>query len=177
MGHPRCNEHKCQNDLVSVWDRFCAKHADKNNICAMPDCLEPARPRFRTCSNPQHSEYEEARRLKGQSYLRLKRRINTTSPAAAIRAFTSDGQEIDVLDDPDFVAEVDTILMPKPSQQNPPEKSVYVKSKLTRRWTFCEQLLVHTCGIIIGRACFFEAESVSNVLVSANTFASLPYTY
>ena len=177
MGHPRCNEHKCQNDLVSVWDRFCAKHADKNNICAMPDCLEPARPRFRTCSNPQHSEYEEARRLKGQSYLRLKRRINTTSPAAAIRAFTSDGQEIDVLDDPDFVAEVDTILMPKPSQQNPPEKSVYAKSKLTRRWTFCEQLLVRTCGIIIGRACFFEAESVSNVLVSANTFARLPYTY
>ncbi|KAI0740894.1 hypothetical protein C8Q76DRAFT_607919 [Earliella scabrosa] len=37
------------------------------------------------------------------------------------------------------------------------------KSAITRRFTHNEQLIVRCCGIIIARATFFEAESMSNV--------------
>ena len=40
------------------------------------------------------------------------------------------------------------------------------KSTLTRRFTHNEQLIVRCCGIILARATFFEAESVSNAFVS-----------
>ncbi|KAI0744593.1 hypothetical protein C8Q76DRAFT_605770, partial [Earliella scabrosa] len=43
-----------------------------------------------------------------------------------------------------------------------PNRRKKQKSAITRRFTHNEQLIVHCCGIILARATFFEAESVSN---------------
>lgn len=40
------------------------------------------------------------------------------------------------------------------------------KSSMTCKFTHNEQLLVRCCGIVIARATFYEAESLSNVVVS-----------
>lgn len=40
-----------------------------------------------------------------------------------------------------------------------------MKSAICRRWTHNEQV-IYRCGVIVSRATFFDAESISNCLVS-----------
>lgn len=41
-----------------------------------------------------------------------------------------------------------------------------LKGAFGRKWTHNEQLMVRPCGVVIGRATFYNAESVSAVKVS-----------
>ena len=97
--------------------------------------------------------------------MRLRKRIKTTSAGSAIRVFSSDSAELQALDDLELFTEIENLVPPKPSKKNPPEKSPAARSMLTRRWTFCEQLIVRPCGIIVARAVFYDAEAASNVMV------------
>ena len=71
-----------------------------------------------------------------------------------------------------------TTSLPLVNSSTPPENDPSIapsakggrptlKSVLTRRWTHNEQLMVRPCGIVIARATFYEAESVSNAVVSS----------
>lgn len=132
MGHTRCNVTSCLEELDSVRDRFCPLHRDKELICSMPDCNEPARPKFRTCTKPEHTAYELKRHEQGMAYMRLRKCIKTTSAGSAIRVFSSDGAELQALDDPELFTEIENLVPPKPSKKNPPEKSPAARSMLTR---------------------------------------------
>ncbi|TFK82744.1 hypothetical protein K466DRAFT_499739, partial [Polyporus arcularius HHB13444] len=44
------------------------------------------------------------------------------------------------------------------------------KSAISRRWTHNEQLMVRTCGVVLSRATFYEAESPSNARFVLSTF-------
>ena len=132
MGHTRCNVTSCLEELDSVRDRFCPLHRDKELICSMPDCNEPARPKFRTCTKPEHTAYELKRHEQGMAYMCLRKRIKTTSAGSAIRVFSSDGAELQALDDPELFTEIENLVPPNPSKKNPPEKSPAARSMLTR---------------------------------------------
>lgn len=168
VGHPRCNVDRCLARLVSPRDRFCAKHSDLDNQCAIADCTLPARLGSRTCSTPSHKEYESQRRERGQAFHRLEKRIQTFSAEGA-RHTTSTSGNIDIIDHPD-VASALQALEDSGSQPACDGKSSgphKMRSSLTRRWTHNEQLVFRCCGVIMSRATFFHAESPSNALVSS----------
>lgn len=47
-----------------------------------------------------------------------------------------------------------------------PVKKATLKGVFSRKWTHNEQLMVRPCGVVIGRATFYNAESMSGVKVS-----------
>ncbi|KAI0713063.1 hypothetical protein C8T65DRAFT_574185, partial [Cerioporus squamosus] len=133
VGHPRCNVSGCTNRLLSPRDRFCSAHAGKNSICAVEGCELDTVPGRRTCSTPAHREFEDQKREEGQAIFRLKKRLQNRSVTSAMRGSGDSGSG-----------------QPK------------MKGALGRRYTHNEQLMVRCCGVILSRATFFEAESMSN---------------
>ena len=166
LGHPRCNYTHCLTRLESPRDRFCPEHQSLTDQCAIHGCSNAARPRFRTCHLPEHSEYEAERRARGTALYRLRKRAEAQSLGSVIRSLPSDSAPLDdLLDDPELMADIETLIQPKPSKATEAKQKRTMKAALTRRWTFNEQLMVRPCGIIISRATFYEAESPSNALV------------
>lgn len=199
LGHPRCNVEYCTTPLGSTRHRFCPDHMDREHLCAVRGCTRPPCDNMRTCNTPEHREIEISRRQRGQAYFRLKARLEhrRTAQSSRDRAvlpsqeiphdletqgdidyidFTEDGAETadeeadNVLtSQPPIAAGVE--VRASPTKVIPPvPKPSKLKSSLTRRWTHNEQLMVRPCGMIVSRATFFEAESLSNSLVS--TFAA-----
>lgn len=76
MGHPCCSdrlEGHCQIDLSHGRDRFCWKHSQQAQECAVVGCTNDAVPRFVTCADPIHRQWETSRRNRGAAYTMLKR--------------------------------------------------------------------------------------------------------
>ncbi|KAI0708330.1 hypothetical protein C8Q76DRAFT_627155 [Earliella scabrosa] len=140
VGHPRCNVDQCTNRLRSPRDRFCPAHDSRRTLCAIHQCELPVTDGRRTCSTTVHREFEEQRRQEGQAIFRLKRRRAATSK------------------------------QPKRKGKKAPQKPERLKMKnaLGRRYTHCQQLMFRPCGVILARATFYEAESVSNALAFIN---------
>ena len=165
VGHPRCNVEHCTEPLATMQQRFCPSHSKYENLCAIKGCQQPPEKGFRTCPEKTHRDYEQELRQRGQALFRLKARLQARSTAAALRTQPSEDAGADSLDHPDAAVEFEDLLpsnaRPKPATKT---KST-MKASLTRRWTHNEQLIVRCCGVIIARATFYEAESVSNALV------------
>lgn len=140
---------------------------------------------MRTCNTSSHRAFEQERRERGQAIFRLRRRhernLERSYGSSEVDSRTSSGNGVQdsvtsVLDDPDVAAVLENDLQGRGSSWKPPTNpkkaqaktldSLSKKAAINRRWTHNEQLLVRTCGVVISRATFYEAESPSNVVVS-----------
>ncbi|KAI0730482.1 hypothetical protein C8Q76DRAFT_669048 [Earliella scabrosa] len=142
VGHARCNVDHCVERLRSPRDRFCPLHDTMNHVCAMTGCELPVTDGMRTCRTPAHRAFETEKRERGKAIFRLKRRLQGHNSSHA-----------DHLPPGSIEA----------SHSRKPNSRKKQKSAITRRFTHNEQLIVRCCGIIVARATFFEAESMSNV--------------
>ncbi|KAI0707148.1 hypothetical protein C8Q76DRAFT_817301 [Earliella scabrosa] len=139
IGHPRCNVDHCRNDLGSPRHRFCHAHRQLEGMCAIKQCPHAVSDNMRTCNTPAHRAHELEKRERGRAIHRLKKRLAGHSTAEESQAATAD-ECVDKTASRAF------------------------KTALTRRYTHNEQLIVRCCGVIVSRATFYEAESVSNCL-------------
>lgn len=144
MGHPCCNEHDCKEPLRKVFDEFCPSHQFLGSLCCIETCSSPREPGFRTCKTISHRA-EEKRRSDCATARATRRRVRGVGGLSYMKdaedTFNAAGRGKGV-------------------------KKGNVKGVFARRWTHNEQLMVRPCGIIIGRATFYAAESNSGVSVS-----------
>ncbi|RDX47787.1 hypothetical protein OH76DRAFT_1353662 [Lentinus brumalis] len=146
IGHPRCNVDRCVARLASPRDRFCEEHSDQERQCAIRGCNNATTDGMRTCSIAAHRSFENERRERGKALFRLRRRHERTMEAGQRNAEA----------------------VSKKPRQNPRKaraetlNNLTKKAAISRRWTHNEQLMVRTCGVVISRATFYEAESMSN---------------
>lgn len=181
VGHPRCNVDQCTNRLRSPRDRFCAAHDSERHVCAIHGCRTSPTDGRRTCNTPEHRHVEEERRQQGQAIFRLQRRLDNRNAASLVRGLSASAREADPACTDDHAMELSEIFdePPVPSRAKPraskkkssskkdpnaPAK-LKLKNALGRRYTHCQQLMFRPCGVILARATFFEAESVSNARV------------
>lgn len=143
MGHPCCNEHECKQPLRKVFDEFCPSHQFLGSLCCIDSCSLPREPGFRTCATSKH-RLEEKRRMSLATSGSYRRRPGAVSSR---RTYQKDSDNTE-------------------SSGSARRSSKGVRGVFSRRWTHNEQLMVRPCGIIIGRATFYAAESVSGVHVS-----------
>ncbi len=175
IGHPRCNVDRCVARLASPRGRFCEEHSDQERQCAIRGCNNATTDGMRTCSIAAHRSFENERRERGKALFRLRRRHERTMEAGQRNAEAVVDSEVTALDDPEVVAvveeEVASRTKSKKPRQNPRKaraetlNNLTKKAAISRRWTHNEQLMVRTCGVVISRATFYEAESMSNCVV------------
>ena len=152
IGRPCCKVHDCQEPLPSQRARFCVQHSSKNDDCVVVGCTGKVTPGFQTCLNPSHRSLEDPSNRSALFVLRRRlERLRTAS-------LEGDGQEVtDELVDIDADGEC-------PSK--PDEGNTKPRARFGRRRTHNEQLVVATCGVILGRATMFGSEGIDGVRVS-----------
>lgn len=140
VGHPCCSERDCKTPLDKVTDEYCPDHRYLGSLCCVTSCTNPKRAGFRTCDVDSHRK-EEARR--GENKGRRKKARKRGTQEGESFAISGEGVEDDTR----------------------PSRPASVKGVFSRRWTHNEQLMVRPCGIVVGRATFFSAESMTGVKV------------
>lgn len=146
MGHPCCSERDCKVPLDKVTDKYCPIHRNLGSVCCVTGCQNPKGSGFLTCKLGSHRK-EERRRTENKG-----RRRRTSG--RGVQAEEDIGEGDDAEEERNGVR----------ARHNNGARSV-VKGIFSRRWTHNEQLMVRPCGIIIGRATFFSAESMTGVKV------------
>ncbi|KAH7877019.1 uncharacterized protein C8R40DRAFT_1168942 [Lentinula edodes] len=138
IGHPCCKVHNCTQPLPNNRHQW-------------------SRSGHRTCSEPDHSKYEDYRNLKGKGFFLLRQRLQRAGihqPSTSLSSFSP-------LESLEFELDVDSDeqdLMHKSDKGNWPSKAFFA-----RRRTHNAQLVVCACGIISARATMFGAEAISGV--------------
>lgn len=162
VGHPCCNVHNCEEPLRSNRDRFCLAHADRRDHCritAPVPCTNKAEVGFRTCTLPDHRQLDLDNSQQHKSYHKLRK--------LAARARTQDTSEIASNTQDDMFDPLDIDQCgDKPSDGN-----LKIRARWARRQTHNEQLLIYPCGVILARETMYGSESVSNVMVSAQSLS------
>jgi hypothetical protein len=130
MGHPCCSFVNCKTPLIRTTDHFCPIHNELNLECCVVGCSLPRTPRHSTCIDPQHRLFE-------QNFV-----DSRASGHRTVRASRS-AKTFDVGDNGNGLS-----------------TSRELRARFTRSWTHNEQLMVRPCGIIIGRATFYNSESL-----------------
>ncbi|KAJ4474712.1 hypothetical protein C8J55DRAFT_390910, partial [Lentinula edodes] len=157
IGHPCCKVHNCTQPLPNNRHQWCQTHMDRQHMCVFAECDRPARSGHRTCSEPDHSKYEDYRNLKGKGFFLLRQRLQRAGihqPSTLLSSFLP-------LESLEFELDVDSDeqdLMHKSDKGNWPSKALFA-----RRRTHNEQLVVCACGIISARATMSGAEAISGV--------------
>ena len=189
VGRPCCAVPHCKNPLGSNHHRFCSLNPDHQRletVCAVDGCNQPiasglsrAGKFHKACSDPIHLRMEAAWQVhggKGQVQRAKVAKLNETLVANDTTSEELPVQEVEEwfehnsatgqvkliqasgistgISDP-----VDTVDC---SDKKEPPK---LKAIFCRQRTNNEQLFVHPCGIICGRATMYHHEAVSNVLV------------
>jgi CxC6 like cysteine cluster associated with KDZ transposases len=97
LGHPCCGVHDCTLPLVSNRDRYCAKHQNLHNKCAVVACHEEAEPLFRTCRIAQHRSCEDRYLEHSKAMFQLKNHLARQSKGSKKlpEEVDSDGQSDD----------------------------------------------------------------------------------
>ena len=152
IGRPCCNEHDCQEPLPSQRARYCAKHTSKSTICVVIGCNEQATPGHQTCTITPHRDLEDP--TNRSSWFVLRRRLDrlrTTSLEDNGEDLTEELIEVD--EDGEC-----------PSKSE--EGNTKPRARFGRRRTHNEQLVVATCGVILGRATMYGSEGIHGTLVS-----------
>ncbi|KAJ3990923.1 hypothetical protein F5050DRAFT_1582260, partial [Lentinula boryana] len=153
VGHYCCKVHNCTIPLANNRHHFCPMHMDRQHFCVFTDCDLPARAGHRTCSIPEHSEYEDYRNSKSKAFFLLRQRLQRAGVQQPRSSLLLDGiSEDDSLDDDSGD------LAHKSDKGNRLSKVMFA-----RRTTHNEQLVVCTCGVIVARATMYGAESISGV--------------
>jgi hypothetical protein len=191
IGRPCCAVFACREPLQNNRHRYCKTHFSRHDICAVILCEEPITGSdSKTCSDPEHKEFERKNKEKGASNFILKERFRYTQASQPVDTLAT--QQIDHVDDVEettiewFEVDDNTNTVRLKSRANPgtvgteanttlpppdpcPSKSAagnrIAKAQFSRKRTHNEQTLVRPCGIIYARATMFGAEAVSNFLV------------
>ncbi|RPD55286.1 hypothetical protein L226DRAFT_468844 [Lentinus tigrinus ALCF2SS1-7] len=166
IGRPCCGVHDCQKPLPSQRARFCTSHADLNNECAVIGCKARVTPGHQTCEEPSHRTIEDP--ANRSSLFVLRRRLER------LKAFTVE-QADDGMGATDELVEVDEDGE-CPSKSD--EGNVKPRARIGRRRTHNEQIVVATCGVVLGRATMFGSEGIDGTRLFLRalypTQASLP---
>ncbi|KAA1475663.1 hypothetical protein DENSPDRAFT_826307 [Dentipellis sp. KUC8613] len=160
IGRPCCKVHNCQEELPSQRAHFCKNHAGLNNECVVVGCHAAAPPGYKTCPDPSHRTLEDTN---GRSALFiLRRRLER------LRMSASAGDEEGI---EDGLQEVGADGIPRDVDENdqctekPDGGNTQPKARFGRRRTHNEQLVVATCGVILGRATMFGSEGLDGTRV------------
>ncbi|KAI0739265.1 hypothetical protein C8Q80DRAFT_1112653, partial [Daedaleopsis nitida] len=151
IGRPCCNVHDCKNPLPSQRARFCQEHASKANICVVIGCDAHVSPGYQTCPEPSHRTLEDP--TNRSSLFVLRRRLERLRTHTAVNDDLEEGDEgvteemIEVDEDGECPSKPDT-------------GNARVRARFGRRRTHNEQLVVATCGVILGRATMFGSEGI-----------------
>lgn len=158
IGRPCCGVHDCQRPLPSQRARFCATHADQSNICAVIGCNSSVTPGFQTCTEPSHRTIEDPSNR--SSLFVLRRRLERLK-ASSVEVSDDGSDATEELMDVDEDGEC-------PSKSD--EGNVKPRARFGRRRTHNEQLVVATCGVILGRATMFGSEGIDGTRVRVVLF-------
>ncbi|KAF8165809.1 hypothetical protein B0H34DRAFT_649042 [Crassisporium funariophilum] len=199
LGRFCCGVFACPEPLQNNRHRYCKTHFDQHQVCAIISCngVVTGESDSKTCSNPEHKEFERKNKEKGASNFILKERFRHTQASQPVDTLAP--QEMDQVEDIEATTmewfEVDPVTkkVQLRSQANPgtvgteddasppvpcPSKSAagnrVEKAQFSRRRTHNEQTLVRPCGIIFARATMFGAEAVSNFLIMTQNAFSVP---
>ncbi|KAJ3723383.1 hypothetical protein C8R42DRAFT_695872 [Lentinula raphanica] len=153
VGHWCCKVHNCSIPLENNRHQFCPLHMDQQRICVFTDCDLPARNGYRTCADPDHSNYEDYRNSQAKAFFVLRQRLQRAGVQQPQSSFSSVSKE----DSGDLIDDADDPVH-KSEKGNRPSRALF-----SRRRTHNEQLVVCTCGIIAARATMYGAESISGV--------------
>lgn len=160
IGHPCCASHNCKSPLESNRNRFCHGCEYKEKICSVKGCEDQVEAGHQTCTIKSHRAAEGRYFDRGQAMFQLRARLerarvsNPTNSFGAEGSNDMDGGEEDVSDD-------DVHKNPKSDEGN--KKT---KAQFGRKRTHNEQVLLYTCGYVIGRATSYGSESLYSVKVS-----------
>ncbi|EDR16176.1 uncharacterized protein LACBIDRAFT_301995 [Laccaria bicolor S238N-H82] len=200
IGRPCCAVFACREPLQNNRHRYCKTHFSQHDVCAVMLCEEPiSGADSKTCSDPEHKEFERKNKEKGASNFILKERFRHTQASQPVDTLAT--QQIDHVDDVEettiewFEVDDNSNTIRLKSRANPgtvgteadtalppldpcPSKSAagnrVAKAQFSRKRTHNEQTLVRPCGIIYARATMFGAEAVSNFLVMVQNAFSIP---
>lgn len=151
IGRPCCSVHDCQNPLPSQRARFCDVHSDLDGQCVVVGCQERATPNNQTCIDPSHRALEDPN---GRSALFvLRRRLERLRTSALEDNGAGLTEELT-----DYNVDGEC-----PSKSD--EGNSKPRARFGRRRTHNEQLVVATCGVILGRATMFGSEGIDGVMV------------
>ncbi|EIW62432.1 uncharacterized protein TRAVEDRAFT_114826, partial [Trametes versicolor FP-101664 SS1] len=145
-GKPCCNFHDCQEPLSSQRDRYCEKHKYLSSICVVVGCDLPAPSPHQTCMEPSHRALEDP---SGRSALFVLQRRLERLRAASLEDH-GDGITDELID-----IDADGECPTKPDEGN-----TKPRARFGRRRTHNEQLVVATCGVILGRATMYGSEVI-----------------
>ncbi|KAF7293790.1 hypothetical protein HMN09_01174700 [Mycena chlorophos] len=76
MGHPRCQDTHCREDLANTRHRFCPSHEGLKNVCSVVGCRKLVRSGFKSCEDPDHKVMEAKHYERGRSAFILKQRLD-----------------------------------------------------------------------------------------------------
>jgi hypothetical protein len=192
LRYPCCNVHDCHEYLPTSKARFCLSHATLEKKCATVGCQNNASLGFKSCEETVCRNLELEYRRPEKAMFQLKERLAyhrrrivdkdesfLADPllGAAMATLDEDVQEDNEVD---IEAEVETSgdhetsskATCKKKNENQHKK---VKATFGRKRTHNEELVVMSCGIIVGRASFYGSEAANGVLVSL-LFIILLYT-
>lgn len=170
IGHPCCGVPKCTAPLSNNRHRFCDGHAEKNLKCAVVACNEDTELGFRTCPDREHRALEDHLKQENKAMFMLKKRLQRLHVGSVELEIAGTG-----VDNPQDLNElVDDVEATMPdedfdgrdlAQESEKPKKRSLKNVLGRVRTHNEQLMVRTCGMIIGRCTCYHSESLTQVKV------------
>ncbi|TBU38024.1 hypothetical protein BD309DRAFT_1059390 [Dichomitus squalens] len=146
IGRPCCGVHDCKEQLSSQRARYCPKHSGLDSCCVVVGCTAQASSSYQTCEEPTHRALEDT---SGRSALFVLRRRLERLRASALE--DDGGGLTDELTDVDHDGEC-------PSKSD--EGNTKPRARFGRRRTHNEQLVVATCGTILGRATMYGSEGI-----------------
>jgi len=149
--------HNCPQPLPTNVARYCDAHADRESLCAAEGCISARRTGFRTCAKPEHVQLEEQYNSTGTSFKVLRNRL------ARAEAYSIGSTFVEEADEEGEEDEEEESASNEEPQKNETKTKAKAKAQFGRRRTHNEQLVVRPCGVIIGRATFYGAESLSAV--------------
>lgn len=183
----------CKEPLTRPHDKFCPKHAFKENLCYRKGCNKAIVEGTWACADKEHqtlaTETFEARQRKATD--ELIKRIERSSVYLHLRAGQPDRggdvpnvtglgmapgdhcppgatEELDKEEEECFEAGYDPVDEDEgeADETQAKRKARLRKMYYRRRFTNNEQLAVRPCGIIIGRTTMYDAEGVASIRVS-----------
>lgn len=200
---PTKDEPTCTNPLPNNRHRFCEKHNHLHDQCAIVGCSNPNLTGSKACNLPEHQEMERQYKARGNASFTLPKRLRDHRARNQASAEDDKDDDDDDDDDerPDemdgdvwFEKDGDTIrlvanhdigtigvlepgevrLEPLPCPANKSDKgNKRVRAQFSRKRVHNDQTLLFCCGVFYARASFYNAEAVSNVIVSITY--TIPY--
>lgn len=169
LGHRCCSVHDCKERLPTTKARYCLTHEDGHaRKCAIVECCLPHTAKSRTCEIELHKERERIFKEKSSAIFQLKQRLQKFSIKQPQHALDPQGETQEQGDEEEVGMEVELeeteLCLSKEEQASKLE----IRPHFGGRRTYCEELCVGSCGMIIGRATMYGSEAANGVAVCSS---------